>query len=123
MAKLAIDYEEKLYLALAALRGAGYTPIRVVMDRAARLGPMSVDWTSNANGAPRAFDLELELQAGCKPFIAAIKDNRTFHAPIGARRLARWLASDAGEREPLALIPAYRSTGSMARRPSSAPAI
>ena len=108
MAKFAIDYEEKLYLALAALRGAGYAPQHLVLDRPTRLGPTSIDWTpAKAGGAPRALDLEVEFEAARSPTIAVVKDGRAFRAPVGPRPLARWLASAAGEREPLALIPTY----------------
>lgn len=105
MAKVMIDYEEKLYLALAALRGAGFAPVRLVLDRPARLGPTSLDWPHG--GAARAMDLEVEFDAEREPHIVAEKDDRTFQAPIRPSRLARWLASDAGEREPLALVPTY----------------
>jgi hypothetical protein len=105
LAKVMIDYEEKLYLALAALRGAGFAPIRLVLDRATRLGPTSVDWS---RGEPtRALDLDIAFEAGGKPHILAVKDEKTFRAPIGLPKLARWLASDAGQREPLAMIPTY----------------
>lgn len=108
MAKLAIDYEEKLYLALAALRGAGYAPERLVLDRPSRLGPTSIDWTpARSGGLPRALDLEVEFLESQVPSIGVLKDGRAFQAPVGLRSLARWLASDAGALEPLALIPAY----------------
>lgn len=106
VAKVMIDYEEKLYLALAALRGAGFSPLRLILDRPARLGPTSIDVARQ--GAPRALDLEVEFDAAREPHILALKDERVFQAPIGPRRLARWLASDAGQREPLAMIPMYR---------------
>jgi hypothetical protein len=108
MAKLAIDYEEKLYLALAALRGLDYAPERLVLDRASRLGPTSIDWTPvRSGGLPRALDLEVEFLPTETPWIAVVKDGRMFRAPVGLRPLARWLASAAGEREPMALVPAY----------------
>ena len=108
MAKFAIDYEEKLYLALAALRGAGYAPQHLVLDRPTRLGPTSIDWApAKSGGAPRALELELQFEEGGSPTIAVIKDGRAFRAPVSLKRLARWLASAAGEREPLALVPAY----------------
>lgn len=108
MAKFAIDYEEKLYLALAALRGAGYAPERLRLDRPSRLGPASIDWAPTlAGGLPRALDLEIEFQESARPSIGAVKNGRAFQAPVGLRPLARWLASAAGEQEPLALIPAY----------------
>jgi hypothetical protein len=108
MARFAIDYEEKLYLALAALRGAGYAPERLVLDRPTRLGPTSIDWTAvKAGGAPRALDLEIQFEEGGAPSIAVVKDGRAFRAPVSLKPLARWLASAAGEREPLALIPVY----------------
>jgi hypothetical protein len=108
MAKFAIDYEEKLYLALAALRGAGYAPQRLVLDRPTRLGPTSIDWTPAKTGdAPRALDLDVEFEDSGPPTIAVVKDGRAFRAPVSLKPLARWLASAAGEREPLALIPAY----------------
>lgn len=105
VAKVMIDYEEKLYLALAALRGAGFSPLRLVLDRPARLGPTSLDWPKG--GAARALDLEVRFEAYGEPHIVVQKDDRTFQAPIRPSLLARWLASDAGEREPLALIPVY----------------
>ncbi|MBI1684056.1 hypothetical protein [Caulobacter hibisci] len=108
MGKLAIDYEEKLFLAIAALRGAGYAPERLVLDRPSRLGPSSIDWApAKTGGAPRALDLDIEFQGDDAPSIAVSKDGRAFRAPVGLRPLARWLASAAGEREPLALVPAY----------------
>ena len=62
MTKVMIDYEEKLYLALAALRGAGYEPERLVLDRPSRLGPTSIDWTATrSGGAPRALDLAVDF--------------------------------------------------------------
>lgn len=106
MAKVMIDYEEKLYLALAALRGAGFSPIRLVLDRPARLGPTSIDRPKQ--GPARALDLDVDFDARVKPHIVAIKDERIYQAPVGAQRLARWLASDAGQREPLAMIPTYQ---------------
>lgn len=105
MTKTMIDYEEKLYLALAALRGAGFDPIRMVLDRPARLGPTSIEWPKN--GGARALDLDVEFDTESEPHIVAQKDERTFQAPIRPRLLARWLASDAGEREPLAMVPMY----------------
>ncbi|PLR28666.1 hypothetical protein SGCZBJ_01570 [Caulobacter zeae] len=106
--KVMIDYEEKLYLALAALRGAGYEPERLVLDRPSRLGPTSIDWTATrSGGAPRALDLAIDFQEQEPPSIAVSKDGRAFRAPVGLKPLARWLASAAGEREPLALIPTY----------------
>ena len=108
MAGFAIDYEEKVYLALAALRGAGYAPERLVLDRPSRLGPTSIDWApAKLGAAPRALDLELAFEVGAAPTIAVVKDGRAFRAPVSLKPLARWLASAAGEREPLALIPAY----------------
>jgi hypothetical protein len=105
LAKVMIDYEEKLYLALAALRGAGFAPVRLVLDRPARLGPTSVEWTL---GEPaRALNLDVAFEVDSEPHIIALKDARTFRAPIRLRKLARWLASDAGQREPLAMIPTY----------------
>ncbi len=104
MAKVMIDYEEKLYLALAALRGAGFSPVRVVLDRPSRLGPTSVEWTP---GAARALDLEVAFAPDRRAHIVATKGDRVFEAPIGLKHLARWLASDAGEREPLAMVPIY----------------
>ena len=104
MARFDIDYEEKLYLALAALRGAGYVPERLVLDRPSRLGPTSIDWTA---APPRALDLDIEFVETDAPTIAVVKDGRPFRAPVSLRPLARWLASAAGERQPLALIPAY----------------
>ncbi len=106
VAKVVIDYEEKLYLALAALRGAGFSPLRLILDRPARLGPTSVEHSKH--GPTRALDLDVEFDAGRRPHILAVKDERVYQAPIGARRLARWLASDAGQREPLAMIPTYQ---------------
>jgi hypothetical protein len=106
MAKVTIDYEERLYLALAAVRGAGFAPIRVVLDRPTRLGPTSIDWSNDS--AARALDLEVAFDPDQPPHILVEKDQRTFQAPIRTHLLARWLASDAGEREPLALIPSYR---------------
>jgi len=105
VAKVMIDYEEKLYLALAALRGAGFAPVRMVLDRPSRLGPTSVEWPKA--GPARALDLDVEFNPDCEPHILAERHDRTFRAPIRLRLLARWLASDAGEREPLAMIPAY----------------
>lgn len=105
VAKVMIDYEEKLYLALAALRGAGFSPLGLVLDRPSRLGPMSVTWPKA--GPPRALDLEVAFDPDRKPHIVAQRDEMVFEAPIKSRRLARWLASDAGQREPLALVPAY----------------
>lgn len=105
VAKVMIDYEEKLYLALAALRGAGFSPLRLILDRPARLGPTSLDQPKD--GPARALDLEVQFDEDLEPHILAQKDERTFEAPISLRKLARWLASDAGQREPLALIPAY----------------
>lgn len=106
VAKVMIDYEEKLYLALAALRGAGFSPIRLVLDRPTRLGPTSIDRPKQ--GPPRALDLDVEFDAGRKPHILASRDERVYQAPVGAQSLARWLASDAGQREPLAMIPTYQ---------------
>lgn len=108
MAEVMIDYEEKLYLALAALRGAGFSPLRLVLDRPTRLGPTSIDHPKY--GSPRALDLEVEFDEEHEPHILAKKGEHVYQAPIGARRLARWLASDAGQREPLALIPTYQQT-------------
>jgi hypothetical protein len=109
--KVVIDYEEKLYLALAALRGAGYEPERLVLDRPSRLGPTSIDWTATCSGgAPRALDLAIDFHDQQPPSIAVSKDGRTFRAPVSFKPLARWLASAAGEREPLALIPTYAVT-------------
>ncbi|PVM82939.1 hypothetical protein [Caulobacter endophyticus] len=105
MASVEIDYEEKLFLALAALRGAGYAPVRLVLDRAERLGPTSIE--RPGSGAARALDMEVEFQPDAKPHILACKDDRTLCAPVALRQLARWLAADGGEREPMALIPAY----------------
>lgn len=106
--KVMIDYEEKLYLALAALRGAGYEPERLVLDRPSRLGPTSIDWTATRSGGPpKALDLVVDFLETETPSIAVIKDGRAFLAPISLKPLARWLASAAGEREPLALIPTY----------------
>lgn len=111
MARIAIDYEEKLYLALSALRGAGYAPERLILDRPSRLGPTSIDWSGTRSGqAPRALDLDIEFQDLEPPSIIAIKDGRAFRAPVSFRALARWLASAAGEQEPLALVPAYAVT-------------
>jgi hypothetical protein len=108
MARFAIDYEEKLYLALAALRGDGYAPQRLVLDRPTRLGPTSIDWTpAKTGGPPRALDLDIEFEDGGSPSIAVLKDGRAFRAPVSLKPLARWLASAAGEREPLALVPTY----------------
>lgn len=106
VAKVMIDYEEKLYLALAALRGAGFSPLRLVLDRPTRLGPTSIDRPKH--GAPRALDLEVEFDTGHKPHIVAARGERVYQAPVTMRKLARWLASDAGEREPLAMIPTYQ---------------
>jgi hypothetical protein len=105
LADVMIDYEEKLYLAIAALRGAGFLPLRLILDRPARLGPNSIDHPKA--GPARALDLDIDFDAEQEPHIVAAKDERVYHAPIAARRLARWLASDAGQREPLAMIPTY----------------
>lgn len=109
--KVMIDYEEKLYLALAALRGAGYEPERLVLDRPSRLGPTSIDWTAiRSGGPPKALDLAVDFLETETPSIAVVKEGRTFLAPISLKPLARWLASAGGEREPLALIPTYEVT-------------
>ncbi|PVM87732.1 hypothetical protein DDF62_16610 [Caulobacter radicis] len=106
MAKFEIDYEEKLYLALAALRGAGYAPLRLVLDRAERLGPTSIERLGT--GAVRALDIEVDVRPDETPHIVASKDGLTLLAPVALRRLARWLAADGGQAEPMALVPAYR---------------
>ncbi len=105
MAKFDIDYEEKLYLALAALRGAGYAPVRLVLDRVERLGPTSLE--RHGDGSARALDLDVEVDPAATPHILARRDDRVIRAPVALRQLARWLAADGGEREPMALIPAY----------------